>query len=576
MRRWLPRHLSISQKLIALIAILVTLIVGSLSGYFSSRHIAELTRPLVGRADIYGALLATQVAPAIAFRDRETAREVLGSLAIDPDVQLAVLCEADGRPLYAVGAEGAAACAGARGRDARGVLSDDDRVVVVAPIVTPEGPRGTLVVQLSTARLREGRQRVAMAAVIVGSLVLAAGMLAAWLIARSLARRLRRIADVASAVTAGQLEHPPIADGSGDEIGTLARAFNAMLSQLRALIKNVQDMARREQETLADTNRMLERRVGERTSELRMANDQLVSEMEHRSQIEIELRQAQKLESVGRLAAGVAHEINTPVQFVSDSVHFVRDAVADLASVVGKLQAVRAAVQADEPAQQMAQEAGEAEEHADLSYLFENLPPALDRALEGLERVATIVRSMKEFAHPDQREMTAVDLNRAVQNTLAISRNEYKLVADVDDDLGELPPVTCHAGEVNPVVLNIIVNAAQAIEDVVKGTDCKGRITVRTRREGGEVVISIADTGGGIPDAARDRIFDPFFTTKEVGRGSGQGLAIARSVIVDKHRGQLTFETAPGKGTTFFIRLPLEPAASTGSNASATDDAHAA
>jgi signal transduction histidine kinase len=167
---------------------------------------------------------------------------------------------------------------------------------------------------------------------------------------------------------------------------------------------------------------------------------------------------------------------------------------------------------------------------------------------------------MKEFAHPDQKEMTAVDLNRAVQNTIAISRNEYKLVADVETQLEDLPPVLCHAGEVNQVVLNIIVNAAHAIEDVVKGTDRRGRITVRTHRDVGDVVISIGDTGAGIGSAIRDRIFDPFFTTKAVGRGSGQGLAIARSVIVDKHRGQLTFETVTGQGTTFHIRIPLASA----------------
>jgi signal transduction histidine kinase len=433
----------------------------------------------------------------------------------------------------------------------------EDRVVVVAPVVTNEGPRGTLVIQLSTDRLRAGRRQLTVTAIVVGGIALLVGVVAAWLIARSIARRLRQIADIASAVTAGQLEHAPIVDPSSDELGTLARAFNAMLSQLTALIANVQQMARREQETLGEANRMLERRVGERTSELRLANEQLIAEMEHRTKIEIELRQAQKLESVGRLAAGVAHEINTPVQFVSDSIHFVQEAVTDLMSVIVKLQTFRAAVASGEPAQQAAQDAEEAEQAADLSYLFENIPPALDRALDGLSRVATIVRSMKEFAHPDQREMTAVDLNRAVQNTLAISRNEYKLVADVETEFGDLPPVTCHVGEVNQVVLNIVVNAAHAIEDVVKGTDRKGQITVRTSTVGGDALISIADTGGGIPEAIRDRIFDPFFTTKEVGRGSGQGLAIARSVIIDKHRGQLTFETKPGVGTTFHIRLPI-------------------
>ena len=560
MPRLRARNLSIPQKLVGLIAILVTVIVSSLTAYLTSQQIAELTQSLMGRADIYGALLSDQLEPAIAFRDRVTAGEVLGSLAIDPDVRLAVLCDSSGQAISTVGADGTAACREFPARQARAILSFEDRVVVVAPVVAKEGPRGALVIQLSTARLQAGRRLVTRTAVAVGGLVLAGGMVAAWLIARSIARRLRRIADVASAVTAGKLEHPPIVDPSSDELGTLARAFNAMLSQLRVLIADVQEMARREQETLAEANRMLERRVEERTSELRMTNAQLLAEMKHRNKIEIELRQAQKLESVGRLAAGIAHEINTPIQFVSDSVHFVRDAVAELMAVVSKLQAVRSSVLAGSTSLEAAQAASDAEEQADVGYLFENLAPALDRALEGLGRVATIVRSMKEFAHPDQKEMTSVDLNRAVQNTIAISRNEYKLVADVETDLAELPPVICHAGEVNQVVLNILVNAAHAIEDVVKGSDRRGRITVRTRAEGDQVVISIEDTGGGIPEAIRQQVFDPFFTTKEVGRGSGQGLAIARSVIVDKHRGQLTFETVSGQGTTFHIRVPIQPA----------------
>jgi signal transduction histidine kinase len=160
--------------------------------------------------------------------------------------------------------------------------------------------------------------------------------------------------------------------------------------------------------------------------------------------------------------------------------------------------------------------------------------------------------------------MTPVDLNRAIQSTLTISRNEYKLVAEVETELEALPTVLCHPGEINQAFLNIIVNAAHAIGDRIKGTDAKGHITVRTRREGDEVVISIADTGGGIPAAIQDRIFDPFFTTKEVGKGTGQGLAISRSVVVDKHHGQLTFESKMGEGTTFYIRLPIEASASVG------------
>jgi PAS domain S-box-containing protein len=276
--------------------------------------------------------------------------------------------------------------------------------------------------------------------------------------------------------------------------------------------------------------------------------------------LELELRQAQKLESVGRLAAGVAHEINTPVQFVSDSVHFVRDAMNDLPGLLAEYEQLRAAVAGGTATAEGAERLQAAAAQADLEYVLENVPKALDRSLEGLNRVATIVRSMKEFAHPNQKEMAPQDLNQALNSTLTIARNEYKYVASVETDFGEIPPVTCHGGEINQVMLNIIVNAAHAIEDVVKDTDAKGVITIQTRHEGDTVVVRISDTGGGIPDHIRERIFDPFFTTKGVGKGTGQGLAIARSVVLEKHGGDLTFETTRGKGTTFVVRLPVDGA----------------
>jgi two-component system, NtrC family, sensor kinase len=194
-------------------------------------------------------------------------------------------------------------------------------------------------------------------------------------------------------------------------------------------------------------------------------------------------------------------------------------------------------------------------------YLRTEMPVALDRAVEGLERVAVIVRSMKVFAH-SHSETTEVDINRAVSSTLAIARNEYRYAADVETDLGELPRVWCHGGEINQVILNLLLNAAHAVADVVKDTSDRGKITVRTRADGDAVVISIADTGGGIPEAIRDRIFDPFFTTKPVGKGTGQGLSIARSVVVDKHGGSFTFESELGVGTTFYVRIPIGARAS--------------
>ncbi len=270
-----------------------------------------------------------------------------------------------------------------------------------------------------------------------------------------------------------------------------------------------------------------------------------------------ELAAAQKLESVGRLAAGVAHEINTPVQFVSDNVHFLRTSMTDVAAVVQAYRLLQHAVGSCGDVAAAARAASEAEKAADLDFILENAPPALDSSLEGLGRIATIVRSMKEFAHPDDAEKASADLNQAIKSTLVIARNEYKYLAEIETHFGELPLVSCYLGEINQVILNLLVNAAHAISDVVKDSGTMGKITVRTRFDANEVEIAIGDSGTGIPEAAREKVFDPFFTTKEVGKGTGQGLAIAHSVIVKKHGGTLRFETELGRGTTFIIRLPV-------------------
>jgi signal transduction histidine kinase len=308
--------------------------------------------------------------------------------------------------------------------------------------------------------------------------------------------------------------------------------------------------------------RMLERSDGQRRDleaahdALRDANTQLVAEMATRAEMELELRQAQKLEAVGRLAAGIAHEINTPTQFVGDNVQFSRDACRDL---LGLLDVYRAALAAAGRRELPAADVARAEEEADLPYLREHLPRSFDQTLEGIGRIAAIVRSVKTFAHPSHHELAPVDLNEAVRSTLTIARSSYKDVAEVETDLGDLPAVTCNGGEINQVILNLIVNAADAIAAAGRGR--RGRITVRTRASAGEVVISIGDDGTGVPAQVQDRVFDPFFTTKEVGRGTGQGLAIA-SRVAHKHGGSLTFTTELGVGTTFTLRLPTTAAPS--------------
>jgi two-component system, NtrC family, sensor kinase len=266
-----------------------------------------------------------------------------------------------------------------------------------------------------------------------------------------------------------------------------------------------------------------------------------------RKAAEERMASSDRLESIGRLAAGVAHEINTPIQYLNDSVSFIREGVEELLAYIDGLHAAMPRKAEGQPA-----------DNEDVEYMRAELPPALTRVADGLSRIAEIVRSMKHFSHADQREMSQVDLNASIASTLVIARSEYREVADVETDYATLPPITCHGGQINQVVLNLVVNSAHAIADFVKKNGGRGKITVKTAVEPEHVLISITDTGGGIPEGIRVRIFDPFFTTKEVGRGTGQGLSIARNVIVKGHGGQLDFETETGKGTTFHVRLPLQ------------------
>jgi PAS domain S-box-containing protein len=271
-----------------------------------------------------------------------------------------------------------------------------------------------------------------------------------------------------------------------------------------------------------------------------------------------QLLQAQKLESVGQLAAGIAHEINTPTQYIGDNVRFLKDAFQDLRSLLANYERLLAAAKANTLSPETVQEVTAAVERADAGYLLEEIPKAIAQSVEGITRVSKLVSAMKEFSHPGTKEKIPLDLNHAIESTITVARNEWKYVAELETEFDpSLPLISCHPGEFNQVILNMIVNAAHAIADVVgKEGAAKGRITVQTRNCLEWVEIRIQDTGSGIPEKARARVFDPFFTTKAIGKGTGQGLAIAHSVVVDKHGGAISFETEDGKGTTFIIRLP--------------------
>ena len=287
--------------------------------------------------------------------------------------------------------------------------------------------------------------------------------------------------------------------------------------------------------------------------------------------LEHQLLQAQKLESVGQLAAGIAHEINTPTQYIGDNVRFLKEAFHDLEGVRASYERLLAAAQNNAVSGETVQEVMDRLQHADANYLFEEIPKAIDQSLEGVTRVAKIVGAMKEFSHPGTKDKTQLDLNHAIECTLTVARNEWKYVAELETEFDpSLPRIACQPGEFNQVILNLIVNAAHAIADVVgKDGSKKGTIKVQTRNCKDWAEIRIHDTGTGIPDSVRARVFDPFFTTKEIGKGTGQGLAIARSVVVDKHGGTIHFETAEGRATTLVIRLPKEGKALTARTGSA-------
>lgn len=290
---------------------------------------------------------------------------------------------------------------------------------------------------------------------------------------------------------------------------------------------------------------------------VRNITDRKIAEQE-RKKIEVQMRNLQKMESIGHLAAGIAHEINTPTQYVGDNTRFFRDSFESIRDVLRSYHELLDAAEHNAITPELLNSVEKTIEEADLEYRMEQIPQAIHETLEGVERVAKIVRSMKEFSHPGGKEKAAANLNSAIESTVSVARSEWKYVADVTLELQpDLPPVLCFVGEFNQVILNLIINGAHAIGDVVKDTGAKGSITVSTRRDGDYVEVRVTDTGAGIPEAIRPHVFEPFFTTKEVGRGTGQGLSVAYNSIVQQHGGSIHFVSEVGRGTMFVVRLPI-------------------
>lgn len=287
------------------------------------------------------------------------------------------------------------------------------------------------------------------------------------------------------------------------------------------------------------------------------------ADITERKNLELQLQQAQKLEAIGQLAAGIAHEINTPTQYVGDNTTFLKDSWQSIASLLNISLALRREAGSGGISQELRDKFDDQVKRSDLEYLLTEIPRALEQSLDGVQRVAKIVKGMKEFSHPGSEEKRAMDINKAIETTITVARHEWKYVADVATEFApDLPLVPCLIGEFNQAILNLIVNASHAIEAAIaKGLRKKGKIVIRTRLEGSSVEVAVADNGIGMAPDVESRIFEPFFTTKSVGKGTGQGLSLAHTAIVNHHKGQIWFETEPDEGTTFFLRLPLEVSA---------------
>lgn len=264
-----------------------------------------------------------------------------------------------------------------------------------------------------------------------------------------------------------------------------------------------------------------------------------------------ELTHSQKLSAIGQLAAGVAHEINTPIQYVGDNLTFLQKVFDQLLPVL------QAAAALETGGDEARSRLSAALSKVKVGRIATQVPRAIEQSLDGVGRVGKIVGAMKDFSHPSGGEMAEVDLRKTIESTVTIARNEWKYVAELELDIpADLPPVVCLRDELNQVILNLVVNAAHAIATVVGDSSEHGRIRISATVVDSWCEIRVSDTGTGIPPELQSRIFEPFFTTKPVGKGTGQGLAIAYAVVVEKHHGSLTLESEVGRGTTFIIRIP--------------------
>lgn len=285
----------------------------------------------------------------------------------------------------------------------------------------------------------------------------------------------------------------------------------------------------------------------------KIATQGVVRDLTKIRKAETQIRHLQKMEAIGTLAAGIAHEINTPSQFVNDNLTFLKEVNIEFEPIYKFLSNVKRNSGTIEELKRII-------ENIDVEYFQTEVPIAIEQSIDGVQRIAKIVAAMRDFSHAGPKEKVAADLHKLINSSLTISRNAWKYIAEIEKDFDDtIPPIVCLASDLGQVFVNIIINAAHALEEKFDQSDSlQGKIIIKTINKGSNIEIVFSDNGSGMSKKVQKRIFDPFFTTKDVGKGTGQGLAIAYDIIVDKHNGSINVESEKNIGTTLTIILPID------------------